>query len=230
MRSVPAPWRATATDAQLGQRLGTASRWPQWWQAMNPPLRCSTSATSQFGHIHTRPHDRQERKFDQPRRFSSTIALPPLRRQSASASRVSGCSGWCWPRMSRTSTGGSGRPSIRRRRRRRGVDDGSRAGAWRCRAAARRRDAAGPVLGHRAGVVARVALVLVGALVLLVDDHQADVRQRREHGRARPDSTRAPRRCASAATRRSARPVRAPSASPRRRRRSAPRSGEAPAG
>ena len=46
----------------------------------------------------------------------------------------------------------------------------------------------GPHLGDRAGVVARVALVLVGALVLLVDDDQAEVAQRREHGRARTDA------------------------------------------
>ena len=43
----------------------------------------------------------------------------------------------------------------------------------------------GPALGHRASVVARIALVLVRAVVLLVDDDQPDVGQRREHGRAR---------------------------------------------
>ena len=56
------------------------------------------------------------------------------------------------------------------------------------------------------GVVARVALVLVRAVVLLVDHHQPEVAHRREHGRARADRDRAPRRSAAAATRRSARP------------------------
>jgi len=44
----------------------------------------------------------------------------------------------------------------------------------------------GPALRDRAGVVARVPLVLVGAVVLLVDHDQPDVAQRREHRRARP--------------------------------------------
>ena len=44
----------------------------------------------------------------------------------------------------------------------------------------------GPAGGDRARVVSRVAFVLVGALVLLVDDHQPDVRQGSEHSRARP--------------------------------------------
>ncbi len=35
-----------------------------------------TSATSHCGQLHTLPHERQERKFDQPLRLSSTIALP----------------------------------------------------------------------------------------------------------------------------------------------------------
>ena len=41
--------------------------------------------------------------------------------------------------------------------------------------------------GDAARVVARVALVLVGRLVLLVDDHEAELRERREDGRARAD-------------------------------------------
>ena len=45
-----------------------------------------------------------------------------------------------------------------------------------------------PAGGDRPGVVARVALVLVGALVLLVDDDQPDVLQRGEDRRARPDA------------------------------------------
>ena len=46
----------------------------------------------------------------------------------------------------------------------------------------------GAALGHAARVVARVALVLVGRVVLLVDDDEADVAHGREDRRARPDA------------------------------------------
>ena len=146
MRSVPAPWRATASEPQASQRCGTGSRWPQWWQAIAPCARCSTSATSHCGHSQTLPQVRQVRKFDQPRRLSSTIDL----RASPSARRVSGCSGCPVPRMSRTRTGGSGRPSARSRSVSRGIachvsgrgvaePTSSRAPARRARSAATRR-------------------------------------------------------------------------------------------
>jgi len=38
--------------------------------------------------LQTRPHERQERKFDHPRRFSSTMALPPEERAAANACAV----------------------------------------------------------------------------------------------------------------------------------------------
>ena len=47
---------------------------------------------------------------------------------------------------------------------------------------------AGAPAGDPARVVAGVALVLIGALVLLVDDDQAEIVDRREHGRARSDA------------------------------------------
>ena len=46
----------------------------------------------------------------------------------------------------------------------------------------------GAARGDVAGVVARVALVLVGAVVLLVDDDQPEPLDRREDGRARADA------------------------------------------
>ena len=46
----------------------------------------------------------------------------------------------------------------------------------------------GAALCHGAGVVAGIALLLVGAVVLLVDDDQPEVVERREHGRARADA------------------------------------------
>ena len=167
-RSAPAPARG-------GRSGGTRSR---------SRARCSTSATSHCGHSHVFPHVRQVRKFDHPRRLSSTIDL----RADASARRVSGCSGWRAPRMSSTRTGGSGRESTRvgqrqarqrvpRLRARRGrADQQPRAGAAR---RARR-----PTVAR---VVAGVALVLVGGVVLLVDDDQPEVRDRGEDGGARAD-------------------------------------------
>ena len=121
--SVPAPWRATDTEPQSGQAPGTRSRWPQWWQATSPAARCSTSDTSHCGHSQTRPQTPQERKFDQPRRFSSTIALPFVRLTSSSAWRVRSCSAPFTPSMPTSSTGGSRCPSTR---------SGSTMRSWRC--------------------------------------------------------------------------------------------------
>ena len=187
------------------QRDGTRSRWPQWWQASRPSARCSTSATSQSGTSTRSPHDRQVRKFDQPRRLSSTIALRARRRSASCGARDAA-------RRARLA-----HVDHLDRRQRRAVDalrqpqpraarGSSRAAAWRCRRRARR-----PVVRARCAataprVVARVALVLVGAVVLLVDDDQAERSQRREHRRARADAD--PRLAARAAapTRRGARP------------------------
>ncbi len=113
------------------------------------------------------------------------------------------------PRMSSTLTSGSGRPSTRVDRRsssaasamavqRRGargqrVSRGhAQADALRTRGGAaeqQQRAACARSLGRDvAGVVARVAFVLVGGVVLLVHDDQAEVLDRREHGRARTDA------------------------------------------
>ena len=157
------------------------------------------------------------RKFDQPRRLSKTIAL----RASTSASWVRGCTAPAAALRSTISTGGSGEPSTRRgsRMRRSAWTDSGRgvalpqtstAPCWPARRC-----------GDQPRVVARVALVLVGAVVLLVDDDQPEVGDRREDRAARPDAD--PRLAAAQAhaTRRSARPRRAWSAGPRRCRRSA---------
>ena len=110
---MPVPWRATLTDPHSLHTSGTRSRWPQWWQASVRPARCRTSETSQFGQLQAWPQTRQSRKFDQPRRLSSTIAL----RASVSAWTVRGCRAPSVPRMSTISTSGSDCPSTRRGRR-----------------------------------------------------------------------------------------------------------------
>ena len=91
--------------------------------------------------------------------------------------------------MSRIWTSGSGRPSTR---------PGRRSGRGTARTLSGRgvalpRSSSAPQRAARcdrdvAGVVARVAFVLVGGVVLLVDDDQTEVFDRREHGRARADA------------------------------------------
>ena len=184
-RSARCPPRSARPPASRRRRSGrgTRSRWPQWWQAIAPCARCSTSATSHCGHSQTFPHVRQVRKFDQPRRLSSTIALCA----SPSARRVSGCSGCARPAhvehahgRQRAPVGALAQLEPRQRvpglRPRRGGADQQRG--------ARPPRALG---GHAARVVARVALVLVGGVVLLVDHHEPEPLDGREHRRARPD-------------------------------------------
>ena len=145
--------------------------------------------------LHTRPHERQERKFDQPRRLSSTIALA---RVVAARRARRGCSAPArlahvddLDRRQRRAVDAPRQPQARAARGR------SRAAASRCRrrsTAPRWPRAAG---GDRPRVVARVALVLVGAVVLLVDDDQAE---RRRSARRPPSAAR--RRCAPRRSRR----------------------------
>ena len=210
-----------AVRARLRHALGVAAV-----VAGDPrrPTRCSTSVTSHCGQPHTRAHDRHDRKFDQPRRLSSTIAFSPRSRTPSSATRVRSCSGPVIPAVPTISTGGIPRPSTRsgidRRRSRRQLSGrgvavpGEQHGAG----------LPGAALGDVAGVVARVALLLVGRVVLLVDHDQSEVGDRREHRRARPDAharlpPAQPQPLVAALGR-----CRASSAAPRPRRRSAARS------
>ena len=193
------------------RRAAAARPWPQWWQRRPSPARWTTSETSQLGHSATQPQARQVRCGAQPRRLISTIAFSPRSRRPPSAARVLGCSGPSRPsrpRMSSTSTVGQRRsvdparqlqplelePALRPRRRRAE------------RPAPRPRGGA-PVAGDLAGVVARIALLLVAA---------RRAPRRRRPGRARrsartpPSAGRrrsAPRRGAAGATRRAARPA-----------------------
>ena len=84
---------------------------------------------------------------------------------------------------------------------------------------------AGAALGHHAGVVAGVALLLVRGVVLLVDHDQARGRRTGRTRRSAAPRTRAPLRCACAATRRSARARPGANAPPPRGPRSARRTG-----
>ena len=75
-RCVPAPIRASSTEPHSGQRGGTASTRPQWWQWSASSV-WSVSATSQFGQRRETPHARQWIAGATPRRLRSRIARPP---------------------------------------------------------------------------------------------------------------------------------------------------------
>ena len=215
--------RRSRPSRSASQRDGTGSRWPQWWQASGPVGAVQDERdVAVRAHPDARRSDRQERKFDQPRRLSSTMLLARV------VQRVRGRAGAARAarsRMSTISTGGQPRAVDARRR--------AAAARSRVEALGPRRRAAGhehgagdprPLGGDRAGVVARVALVLVGAVVLLVDDDQAEPLERREDRRARADADAGLAARAAASTRRGARRRRASSAGPRPCRRSARRS------
>ena len=184
MRSVPAPWRATDSEPQASQRSGTRSRWPQWWQAIAFSARCSTSATSQLRALPDLPagaageevrpaaaveqHDRLARARERAARLGV--------QRVAGAAHVEHAHGRQRARVDAVRAAcrcGERVPGLRARRG--GADEQPGAGAARA------------LGGDGAGVVARVALVLVGGVVLLVDDDQPEVGDRREDRRARAD-------------------------------------------
>ena len=146
-------------------------------------------------------------KFDQPRRLSSTIALPPPSRSAAergAGDRV---------QARRAARACRAPPPAAAGARRRAAAGSAPASA--CTLSGPRRGAAGEqqraaargaLGGDLAGVVARVALVLVGGVVLLVDRRSG---RGRRPARTRPSAARrrpAPRPRAAAATARSAGP------------------------
>ena len=157
-----------------------------------------TSETSQCGHSQARPQDRQQKNGDQPRRLSRTIALarrladlgqrlPDARVERAGdgSGPPAGIDSW---RPSTTSTCGRSRPSARRGSRSRGRPSQLSGRGVALPATSARSGFGRPPPGDLAGVVARIALLLVGGVVLLVDHHQAQVAHRGEGRRARPDA------------------------------------------
>ena len=187
-RRPPAP---ASSRRRPGRRAAPASEWAQWWQTRRPDSRWTISETSQLGQPQWCPQERQVSQGAKPRRLTITIALRPAARTSSSAVQVSACSGperGSTSRMSTMLTGGMRRPSTRRGSSRRGSSSqvsGRGVAVPATRTAPRSR---GPVAGDGAGVVGRVALLLVGGVVLLVDDDQAEVADRGEDRRARADA------------------------------------------
>ena len=113
---MPAPWRATETEPQSGQRAGTRSRWPQWWQASVAARAVQHERDVAVRALHDLPAGaageevRPAAPVEQHDRLlaASADAVERLaRRAGAAAGRAAA--------MSTTSTGGSGRPSTRSR-------------------------------------------------------------------------------------------------------------------
>ncbi len=81
-----------------------------------------------------------------------------------------------------------GKPAADPRAQRHPLEPVPALGSWRRRAGEQERSGrACPAQCHAARVVPRVVALLVGRVVLLVDDHEAEPPDRRKHGRARSD-------------------------------------------
>ena len=207
-----------------GSASGTRSRWPQWWQASvaaravqherDVAVRALPGAAAGRAGEEVRPAAAVE-QHDRLARVDERLGASRVQR-AAHAAHVEDLDGGHRRAVDalRAARSGAARSQVSAPRRRAAGDEHRARGRPRARSAT------------CAGVVARVALVLVGGVVLLVDDDQPEVVDRREHGRARPDAD--PRLAAA-----QAQPLvvalarrRARSAAPRRCRRSAP--GSAP--
>ena len=150
-----------------------------------------TSETSQRSHRNACPQARQQTNGDQPRRFSRTIALPLA---VANARRAPPA---CAGEGARAGRAAAQVHDLDRRqlaavgpvRQLEPPQAQPALGPGRGAAGEQRRSGfARPVAGDLARVVARIALLLVGGVVLLVDHHQAEVAHRGEDRRARADA------------------------------------------
>ena len=192
IRSVPAPARESVVEPHSGQARGSGSAWAQWWQTRRPLWRWTISETSQLGQLPVAPagaagepggeaaavdhHDRlgagpahplQRLPGGRVQRARARVGVAHVehldRRQPAAVDAARQLE----PRQLQ--------PGLRPRRR--GAGDEHRAAL------------VGAAAGDRAGVVAGVALLLVGGVVLLVDHDQAEVRDRGEDAERGPTQT-----------------------------------------
>ena len=196
-RSTPGPQAVRLSASwHLGQSFGRPSTWPQWWQTRAARKRCSTSHAAQLGHSKRCPQARHSvsgrvaapveeeerllapapRLFDAGDRFRRQPS--PARR--ALAPQVDGRN--IGQRRS-AEAGGQPKPAITTRLR---IEAGLQRG--RCgRQHDRRFFEPRAHDRHVARVVDDAVLLFVGALVLLVDDDEAEVRERQKQRRARAD-------------------------------------------
>ena len=219
-RSVPVPWRAIETEPQASQRVGHRLA-----------MAAVMAGQQAVGAVHDERDVARRALPRPPARAAGQEVRPP-----AAVEQDDGLA-----RVGQRLVGERVQGALRLahvddldRRQRRAVDARGQAQARERvhRLRARRRAAGdehgaglrGAALGHAARVVARVALVLVGRVVLLVDDDEADVRASGRRSPSAARRTRAPPPRAAAPTRRGARRRRAWSAGRRRCRRSARRS------
>ena len=184
-------------EAQAGQRVAGGQARPQWWQRSDVPARWYTSGRSQSGQAWTWPQSRHTTTDAVPRRLMTRIARSPCAASSAASAAASASDSSprlpaaSSARMSTADTLGSvpaGREGSTARRYR-------PARAWPMLStdgvALPRTTAAPAIRASSSGRVARLEprrpVALVGGVVLLVDDHEADVLERRQQRRPRPD-------------------------------------------
>ena len=117
----PVPWRTMAAAWHRGHTPGTRSSRPQWWHTSRAGPSWWTRATSQSGQRAIQPHSRQSAMSEKPRRVARTMALSP-RSIASWRAEASGRETGPAPcrRMSTISAVGSGEPSARAGRVRRG--------------------------------------------------------------------------------------------------------------
>ena len=127
-------------------------------------------------------------KFDQPRRLSSTIALPRAVAHIGERVRGDRVQPGALAAHVEHLDGRQRAPVDAPRQARTGIAVHALRARGRAAGDQQRAAACGALGGDLAGVVARVPLVLVGGVVLLVDHDQAEVGDGREHRRARPDA------------------------------------------
>ena len=225
MRCVPWPTGARSALPHPGQRAGTRSRCPQWWQRSSPAFMCRTRFALQRPQVECHAQERQKSTGEKPRRLRKTRLCSPLR--EARLERAQQRVGHARRR------GLSARVSTMRTRRQRRRPRGARSLSSHERVAALLR--VGPGLERRRGRaqhhgdrrhlraahgdvarrVAKALVLLVGGVVLLVDDDEPELRHRRRARRAACPARCAPGPTAPRATPPRARPRRGGCARPR---------------
>ena len=85
-RCVPWPRGRRSTLPHSGQRRGTRSAWPQWWQRSSPASRCTTRRALQRVHPACQPHAEQSNDGEYPRRLMKTSDCSPRARRRSIAS------------------------------------------------------------------------------------------------------------------------------------------------
>ena len=183
--------RRSPRRRSAGTRRAPRSSRPQWWQTRRARAVVVHQGDVAVGAARDPPalaaegHEREAApggQHDRPSRPAAAASCSAARERPRDRARRPG--GAC----RRSPPRGSGEPSARARQRERAAARArSRGAGWRCRRPRRRRRGARAQGRDLAGVVAGRAVLLVGRVVLLVHDDQAEARHRGEDGAARAE-------------------------------------------